>query len=272
MSGASRTKRILYSIARIALAAYAGLCLLLFATQRSHIYFPTQAGPVQAGDITLDTGDASLHITARPRDGARALIYFGGNAEDVTYALPEFAAAFPDHAIYMMNYRGYGRSTGQPSEEALHKDARLLFEKVRTKHTDIVLVGRSLGSGVATRLAAGQPVSRLVLVTPYDSLLNLAKRNFPYLPVGLILLDTFESWRFAPQVKCPTLIIAAADDEIIPMENTRALYRAFTPGVATLRTIAHTGHNTVSDSPEYIATIRAGASPSAPGRKPTALH
>lgn len=168
-----------------------------------------------------------VYFNPTPRHNAGGTIYFGGNAEDVSYSFPRFAAAFPDIAIYMMHYRGYGGSSGRPSESALHTDAKELFKMVQAKHPDVIVVGRSLGSGVAIRLASEEPVSRLVLITPFDSILNIAKRAAPFLPIGLLMQDRYESWRVAPLVRSPTLIIAADNDEIIPASNTAALFRAF---------------------------------------------
>lgn len=236
--------------------AYGALCLVLFLLQRSLIYFPTPRTLVSsAADLTLSVEGAILRLTVRPRDGAKALIYFGGNAEDVSYNLESFARTFPNHAIYLMHYRGYGGSTGKPSEAALHADAEALYERVREEHAEIVVVGRSLGSGIAIRLAASRPVARLVLVTPYDSIVRIAKKQFPWVPVGLLLRDRYESWREAPKIDVPTLILAAAHDEIIPRANTESLLRAFAPGVAEMAVIPGVGHNSISESPRYWAMM-----------------
>ena len=132
----------------------------------------------------------------------------------------------------------------------------LLFDKVRAEHQNIVVVGRSLGSGVAVHLASLRPVARLVLVTPYDSLQQLAAQQFPYFPVRWLLLDKFESSKYAERVTAPTLIIAAEHDEVIPRASTEILYEHFRAGVASLRVIAGTGHNTISESPEYMPLVR----------------
>jgi len=237
--------------------AYLGLCALLFFLQRSMIYFPQPRsfGGVST-TIALSTQGAQVLVTARPRSGPNALVYFGGNAEDVSYSLPSFSAAFPDHAIYLLHYRGYGGSSGTPSEAALIADAVALFDKVHIEHENVVAVGRSLGSGVAVHLASVRPVTRLVLVTPYDSLQELAARQFPYVPVRWLLQDKFESWRYAGQVLAPTLVIAAEHDEVIPRASTEALYARFRSGVASLSVVAGASHNTISESPEYTALLR----------------
>ena len=197
-----------------------------------------------------------MQVTAMPRKGLDAVVYFGGNAEDVNFSLPGLAAAFPEHAIYLMHYRGYGGSSGKPSEEALVADALVLFDKVSTEHPNVVLIGRSLGSGIAVHLASLRPVARLVLVTPYDSLVEMAAKQFPYLPIRWILLDKYESWKYAAQVTAPTLIVAAERDKVIPRTSTEALYARFHTGVAALRVVAGASHNTISESPEYALLLK----------------
>jgi hypothetical protein len=122
---------------------------------------------------------------------------------------------------------------------------------VHARHPDVIIIGRSLGSSLAIQLAAEEPVSRIVLITPFESILRIAQRTAPFLPMTLLLRDTFESWRYAPRVTCPTLIIAASDDEIVPMKDTQALLEAFQPDVASLRIIGSTDHNSVSDKAEF---------------------
>ena len=235
---------------------YLGLCAVLFFYQRNLIYFPQpRASGNGANTLTLQADGAQLLVTTRQRIGPNALLYFGGNAEDVSYSLPGLAAAFPDYAIYLLHYRGYGGSTGKPSEAALFADALLLFDKVHTEHQNIVVVGRSLGSGVAVHLASVRPVARLVLVTPYDSLQELAAQQFPYFPVRWLMLDKFESSKYAAQVTTPTLIVAAEHDEVIPRASTETLYKHFRAGVASFKVVAGTGHNTISESPEYLPLL-----------------
>ncbi len=248
-------KRAAVIAARVLVGLYAGLCGVLFCAQRALLFHPVPAlGRVPT--TTLDVPGATLRIAGRPRDGRRAILYFGGNAEDVSRTVPELAAAFPEHAIYAPHYRGYGGSDGRPSERALHADAAAVFADVRSRHADIDLVGRSLGSAIATRLAATQPVRRLVLVTPFDSILAIAARLFPFLPVRLLLADRFEAVQDAPQVTVPTLVITAGRDEVVPGAHTRRLIEAFRPGVVTERGFPTAGHNDVSLDPAYLDAIR----------------
>src|ERR1035441_4761087 len=236
---------------------YLGLCGVLFFVQRSLLYFP-QPGSGNGGAtmVTLPIAAARVLVCSRRQTGRRALIYFGGNAEDVSLNMPSFSVGFPDSAIYLLHYRGYGGSSGSPSEDALFADALILFDEVHATHPDVDVVGRSLGSGIAVYVASRRPVARLVLLTPFDSLQELAARQFPYVPVRWLLRDKFESWRFAPHVNAPTLIIAADRDEVVPRASTESLRAHFKSGLASFAVLPGTGHNTISGSPEYMALLR----------------
>lgn len=237
--------------------AYLGICVLLFAFQRSLIYFPqprSWGGP--ATTLHIQTPEADLVLTTRPAAGPKAILYFGGNGEDVSANLPSFSDAFPAHAIYLLHYRGYGGSTGSPTEKAIQSDALAVFDHVRRTHPNIAVVGRSLGSGVAIQVASKREVSRLVLVTPYNSLQELAMNQFPWFPVKWLLTDRFESWKHAGQITAPALLITAENDEVIPRQSSEQLFARFKPGTATFEVLPGTSHNTISDSPRYIPLLQ----------------
>jgi pimeloyl-ACP methyl ester carboxylesterase len=240
-----------------ALVLYAVACLLLYLSQRSLLYFP-QPARVLAPALALSVPGAELQVSVRVHPGPRAVLYFGGNAEDVSSSLAELAATFPAHAVYAMHYRGYGRSTGKPTETALHADAMALFDRVASDHTDITVIGRSLGSGVAIRLAAGRPVSRLVLVAPYDSVAAVAAQQFALFPVHWLIHDRFDSASVAPTIRVPTTVILAEHDAVIRREHSDALVSRFAPGVAQVVVIAGAGHNTLDGRPAFDAAM-AGA-------------
>lgn len=237
------TTLLLWLLSALVLAYLAG-CGLAYTWQRALLYYPQPARLVQES-IRLTSGDATLQISVRPLAGASAILYFGGNAEDVSGTLPSLVRLFPDHALFLMHYRGYGQSTGTPTEPALHVDARALYEHVRREHTDIKVIGRSLGSGVAVRLASEQAVSRLALVTPYDSIENVAVEHYPWLPVRRLIHDRFDSAAIASRIIAPTTLIAAEHDTLIRPERTAQLAAAFKPGVARLVLIEGAGHNDI---------------------------
>lgn len=248
--------RVLLGALLLAAVAYALACALLFAGQRALIYFPQPAPAGAPPGMALSVDGARLRITTRPHGGGRALIYFGGNAEAVDASLSGLAAAFPDRALYLMNYRSYGGSTGSPSEAALLADGLALYDAVRVRHGHVVVMGRSLGSGVAVHVASQRPVDALVLVTPYDSLLALARAQFPWAPVDWLLRDRYASTGRAPQVVAPTFVLAAGRDEVIAPSHTQALVRHFRPGIAALHVLPDAGHNTIQDHPDYEALLR----------------
>jgi pimeloyl-ACP methyl ester carboxylesterase len=241
----------------VLIALYGLACLALYLGQRSMIYYPPQQAALAAPVVSsLAVPGAVLKVSERPLEGRKALIYFGGNAEDVSTSLPLLAQAFPHRALYLPHYRGYAGSTGSPTEKDLVADALLLVDRVAAVHPDIVLVGRSLGSGVAVQVASQRKVERLVLVTPYESIAGIAADQFRAFPVRWLLKDNYESGRYAPQVRAPTLIVAAARDEVIPAWSTRQLLSRFAPGIATWRELDGVGHNTIAQSPDYISALQ----------------
>lgn len=258
----SRLSRTLLAFLLWAAALYVLLCVALLVFQRSLIYFPQpRAIDNPTTLLKLPREDAEVLVSTRPLEGRNALIYFGGNAEDVSRNLPEFSQAFSDHALYLLHYRGYGGSSGSPAEEAIQADALALFDQVYAQHPCIVVVGRSLGSGVAVRLASQRPAAHLVLITPYNSIQELAQSRFPYIPVQWLLRDKFESWKYARQIEVPTLLILAAEDKVISRASSDALYGHFRPGVARLAVIPAAGHNDLSQRPEYLRLIKSGLCP-----------
>lgn len=248
--------KVVLTLLLLVAVLYLAACGAVLLLQRSMIYSPQPALGRVADRLSLPVNGAQLMVSVQPRPGMPALLYFGGNAEDVSASVPQLAAAYPQRAIYALHYRGYGGSTGAPSERCLQADALALFDHVQARHVDVMVVGRSLGTGIAVRLATQRPVSRLILVAPFDSLVELAAPLFPWLPVRWLMLDRYDSARLAPSVKVPTLILAAERDEVVPRASTLRLYERFAPGIATWKVMAGTGHNTISDSPAYTDALR----------------
>ncbi len=250
-------KRVAIGILVCSACLYLLLCVGLFADQRSLIYFAQPRSNTTASALlTLPTGVGTVAVSTRSDPGPDAVIYFGGNAEDVSQSMPQFEEAFPHNAIYLLHYPGYGGSSGNPTENSIFAAALALFDYVHQRHPNIVVIGRSLGSGAAVRIASLRPVTRLVLVTPYDSLGDVAAEHYPYLPVRLLLKDKFESWKYAPHVTVPTRIIVAEKDEVIPRASTDRLRTRFNPAIVSYIVVPDVGHNTISESLDYWSLLR----------------
>jgi len=246
-----RLAAMLPTLSAIALI-YGAVCALLFFAQRSLLYFPVPgAQPAGAERIDLPVPGATLCVWTRPASGPDALIYFGGNAEDVGQNFAGFAAALPRHALYLVNYRGYGGSTGAPTEDALFADALAVHDHVRARHASVAVAGRSLGSGVAVHLARERPVSRLVLITPYDSIANVAAGIYPFLPVRWLIRDRFDSASRIAGVRAPALVVIAERDEVIRRARSDALVAKFPAGQARVEVVRGATHNDL----EYEALL-----------------
>lgn len=227
----------------LTVALYMGACGYLYANQRALLYYPTPAVSVPgATAIALQSDGETLKLWRVGPAQGNALIYFGGNAQDVSRLVPVFHRIFPDRPVYLVNYRGYGGSSGIPSEAALYRDAIAVFDYVHRNHPHVDVIGQSLGSGVAIFLATVRHITRLVLITPYDSIETVARHSFPQFPVGLLLKDKFPAAMRAPDVRSPTLILLAEHDEVIPRASSEALIAAFRwlrPVVEVLRGTTH---------------------------------
>jgi hypothetical protein len=192
------------------------------------------------------------------RTPAPLLIYYGGNAEEVSW---QAAEPWPeDWSLALVNYRGYGQSEGKPSERALFADAERIFDGLAARadvdRARIVLVGRSLGSGVAVHVAARRDVAGVVLISPFDSMTALGERHYPFLPVRLMLKHPFDSLAAAPAITVPLLAIVAERDAIIPPEHSRRLFEAW-GGPKTWVAIVRAGHNDLGPQAEFWRPIGA---------------
>jgi pimeloyl-ACP methyl ester carboxylesterase len=245
------------TVISIAVLIYAGFCVFMFASQRNALYFPTPEVKVaDATDVRLESDGETLKIWRLDHaSGENAIIYFGGNAEDVSGNIPDFRNFFPGHNVYLVNYRGYGGSTGSPTEDAMYKDALAVFDGIRSRYRSISVIGRSLGSGVATYLAALRHIDRLILVTPFDSIENVARKALPVLPVSLLLKDKFDSVGRVADIEAPVLVVTAEYDEVIPRQHSVALAEAFPKSQVIVEVIPDTGHNTIGMSPRYGSVL-----------------
>ncbi len=219
--------------------AYAAAVAGLFLAQRTIIYQPDTTPPDAAAaglpdlqTVTLTTADG-LALRAwylPPEADGPLLVYFhgnGGNVGDRSRRFRRFAAA--GLGVLMADYRGYGGNPGRPTEAGLYDDARAALDFAAAQGIPAdrqVLWGESLGTGVAVRMASERPVAAVVLEAPYTSLVDLARRDYPWVPSGLLLLDRFASRDRIGQVTAPLLVLHGERDTIIPVAQGRRLLAA----------------------------------------------
>lgn len=253
---------------RKAIAGAAGLASLLWvgmtatvaARQTSLIFNPVRDREV---DHPQSDGHRTRHLVLRTSDGERlcgwlmtprapgphpGVLYFGGRSEEVSWVARDAGRMFPGMTVLAMNYRGYGRSSGVPGERPIMEDAAMLCEWLAAHHRvdpqQLAVVGRSLGSGVAVQLAAQRSLSSLVLITPYDSVVSLARRRFRTLPVHWLLRHRFESVKFATGLQTRTLVLRAQDDDVVPATHTDA-FVASLPSPPHEAMIAGSDHSSI---------------------------
>ena len=155
----------------------------------------------------------------------RALVYYGGNGEGLDWLVPELGRRFPRHTSYLLAYRGYGASEGVPNERVLTSDALAVHDHAAARHPGPVdVIGRSLGSGVAMQVAVRRQVERLVLITPFDSLVATGADLFPRLPVRHLLRDRWDSAGVAHRLRARVLVVRAGRDAVVwPARTDRLL-------------------------------------------------
>jgi hypothetical protein len=246
-------RTLLIVVATVLALAYAGACGFLHARQRELIYYGwATTTDARATDFALERPDATLRGWVVNPGKPDPILYFGGNAERVEANREAFARMFPGRSVYLLAYRGYGASEGTPSEAALVADAVAFHDEVRKRHPGqkIAAIGRSLGSGVASQLAAHRPLDRLVLVTPFDSLVGAAGAHYPIFPVDWLLEDRYDSTQALHGFAHPLLIVHGGRDEIVPPESTQRLIDALSHKPQTLR-IPPADHNDISGYSEY---------------------
>ena len=253
------------SIVKILLGVAIGVPLFMWFFQERMLFFPRPLDSrpasrpnVEEVDIVA-AGGVKLRGWLVKGDGAPAplVIYFGGNAEEVSW-LVDLADQFAGWSLLLVNYRGYGESEGKPGEKELLEDGLMIHDyakgRLDVNSGRIVAMGRSLGSGVAVHLAAHRRLRGVLLVSPYDSIVAVAKRHYPFLPVSLMLRHRFDSLARVPQIEAPLLCLVASQDRIIPEAHSRALFEAWR-GTKSWHEIPRSDHDSIAGEPEYWRSI-----------------
>lgn len=258
-------KTIVWGLLALLLAA--GIARLL---SRKLLYYPAPMAPGREKTLaglapsvipfSLDAGNkVTLQgwIIQKDMDRLPVLFYFGGNAEEVSLNIEAYLARVRANVV-LVNYRGYGRSGGAPREADLKADALRLFDRIagdyHLKPVNCAAWGRSLGSSIAAYLALNRNLGRLILTCPFDSIEAVAAGYYPGFLVRAALTDRHRTTDFSAGITCPTLVLAASDDEVIPAQRTKALYESLNCP-KTLAVIPNSGHNTISEAEGYYDAV-----------------
>jgi uncharacterized protein len=248
-------KLTLVAFGVIYVAALSGM----YVFQRDLQYFPSRRDPapgtlglsgVERVELVTQDGETLVLWYAPPPEGRPVLLFLHGNAGSIAdradrlafYQSRGFGAAF-------LSWRGYGGSTGRPSETGLLTDAKAAYEHLRSlghPADRIVLVGESLGTGPAVQTAAANPVGALVLEAPYSAAVDIAQQAYPWIPVGLLMKDQYRSRDHIGRVRAPILILHGEADRVIPKGFGQRLFDAASDP-KTFLSLGPVGHEALFD-------------------------
>jgi fermentation-respiration switch protein FrsA (DUF1100 family) len=251
----------------IPVALYLAVIALVWALQ-ARILFPTgmigDAGPLPPGAERLSLGTPDGHRLhgilippAQRATRAPVILGFGGNAWNAEAAAAFLHDLYPEAEIVAFHYRGYRPSAGTPGAAALVADAPLVYDlaAARFPGRPVVAIGFSVGSGIAASLAPRRPLAGLILVTPFDSLAQVAADHYRWLPVRFLFRHEMPAAEWLERAPVPTAILAGGADTLIPARRTAALRRRVRNLVFD-RTVAGAGHNDIYENPAFRAAMR----------------
>jgi fermentation-respiration switch protein FrsA (DUF1100 family) len=242
----------------VAVLGYGGIVALAYVAQRALMYFPEKvrtppaaAGLAEAQEVVLEASDGEKLIAwhVPPRGQKPVVLYFHGNGGAVAWRASRFRALIADGTgLLALSYRGYGGSSGSPTEAGLILDGEAAygFAAARYPATRLALWGESLGSGVAVALAAAHPVGAMILESPFTSAADVGARHYPFLPVRLLMKDSFHSDRRIANVHAPTLVLHGERDNVVPIALGERLF-ALIPGPKKFVRLPAGGHNDLDD-------------------------
>lgn len=221
----------------VVVLGYVGVLALMYIFQRSLMYFPdatrtppAAAGLPQAEEVTLTSADGERLVAwhVAPRGAKRVVIYFQGNAGGLNLRAGRFKWLVEDGTgLIALSYRGYGGSTGKPSEAGFIRDAIAAYNFAAARYSAkrIVLFGESLGTAVATALAVQRDIGALILDAPFTSAVDVGAAAYPFVPVRWFMKDTFHSDERIIHVDAPLLVLHGAQDRVVPIGFGEDLFK-----------------------------------------------
>lgn len=255
--------KYLKNLAIVGLSLYILLCMLMYFFQENLLFHPQPRTIAETaaflkqypGFDTLcltmaDHTQISVFISRPDSENVKQplVIYFGGNAEEVSH-MAAYRKYFEPCALALVNNRGFGRSGGAPSEKRMFGDALTIYDQLKTfpriDAERIIITGRSIGTGVATYLSSQRPVKATILITPYESMTAVAQEKYPFVPISLLLRHPFESETYAATINTPVLALIAKNDAVIPPPHAYNLLKHWKGPSSFLEVDA--GHNSIMD-------------------------
>ena len=260
-------KKIILTILKILIITYIAVCGLLYFFQEKLIFFPERLKKEYKfgfnqnfGELNFKTEDnVLLNGILFKADSSKGLIfYLHGNAGSLK-SWGEIAKTYTDlnYDLFILDYRGYGKSEGTiSSQNQLYKDIQTVYDNLKTKYneTRIIVLGYSIGTGPATKLASSNNPKLLILQAPYYSLTDLMKHDYPMIPT-FILKYKFETNKYIRDCKMPIVIFHGDEDEVIYYKSSIKLKKLIKAN-DTLITLPGQGHNGMSNNPDYITEIK----------------
>lgn len=254
----------------IVLVLYASICALLYFNQDDLLFHPQPNTPKEVTAILNKYAEFDT-LTFVMKDGNQTcgyiskdtikeklplVLYFGGNAEEVSH-LSEYKKYFPNTIMALINYRSFGLSQGIISEKTMFSDALEVYDKLVTNPevdaNKVIVIGRSIGTGVATYLSSQRKTSATVLITPYENMIDVAFEKYPFVPISLLIKHRFESDKYAPNISSPMLALISANDQVIPKHHAYKLKEVWKGKTEALE--VNEDHNSIMSNEEVWKKI-----------------
>ena len=248
----------------LVLAIYIAISIALYYLQ-DYVLFKPEKLPKnfqfdyenqETKEYNLETRDGAVINGLRffPKGESKGVVlYLKGNSKSIK-GWGKFAVDFTRHGynVLMVDYRGFGKSTGKRSQKAIKRDLQLVYNKLKEQTTEdrIILYGRSLGSGFATKLASMNNPKMLVLDAPYYSLTKVTARYMPFMPLSLLLKYPLPTYKWLKYVQCPIHIIHGTHDKLIPYKSSIKL-SLINPKLTKLHTVIGGGHKNLNNFESY---------------------
>lgn len=260
-------KITIITILTIAITLYLVVCLLIYIFQEKLIFIPEKLPkdyqfnfdyPFEELNFKTEKNVEINAIYFKAKNPKGVVLYFHGNAGSLKHwgaVSEEFIDLGYDLLIH--DFREYGKSTGNITQKALFHDGQFLYNYLKEKYPQekIIIYGRSIGTGIATKIAADNNPGTLILMTPYLSISKLGKDLLPYLPVKLLVRFPLRNEYWIERVNCPILIFHGTADEVIPFSHSLQL-KQIGQSKTNLVLIEQGSHNNLTTFPEYRDTLR----------------